>query len=81
MEPKDVKENNVAKQQYEAEKMETGSVRNAIYLFYIKHISPISIFGCILCIASSQAFAMSANLWLSRWSDENTIKANSGWVE
>jgi hypothetical protein len=41
-------------------------------------LTTVSIFACIFFIGASQAFAMSTNLWLSKWSDANTIKANSG---
>jgi len=55
------------------EQSETGRVRSAVYLEYLRKISLPLFSILILCKIIETIFSMASNLWLSRWSSSKTI--------
>ncbi len=55
--------------QYEAEKVETGGVSTAVYLYYIVNMG-LMLFGLSFIFhVISTTFNSLSSVWLSRWSD------------
>ena len=61
--------------QYEAEKMETGGVSYAVYLYYISNMGLAVFFFSVFFYTISQTFNSLSSIWLSKWSDA-TAAAN-----
>ncbi|XP_050541854.1 multidrug resistance-associated protein 1 isoform X1 [Daktulosphaira vitifoliae] len=56
----------------EVEKAETGSVKWEVYVHYLKSIGPFLCISTIFLSVVFQSFSISSNLWLSKWSNDNT---------
>ncbi|XP_042226170.1 multidrug resistance-associated protein 1-like isoform X1 [Homarus americanus] len=56
----------------EAEKAETGKVDFGVYKYYIQAVGILSTLLTLLFYALSQASTMGSNVWLSKWSEEDT---------
>jgi len=61
--------------QYESEKMETGKVQLAVYLYYVRNMGWILFGFCIFMFASYQFFSTGSSVWLKIWTD--AAKPNS----
>ncbi|CAG7831109.1 unnamed protein product [Allacma fusca] len=57
----------------EAEKAETGSVKASVYVHYLKAVGWSMTFLTMFLNLIFQGFSVGSNIWLSVWSNENTL--------
>ena len=55
--------------QYESEKVETGKVATAVYIYYVKSMGWLLFGGCVTAFAAYQIFATGSSVWLKIWTD------------
>ncbi|XP_011305034.1 multidrug resistance-associated protein 1 isoform X4 [Fopius arisanus] len=60
----------------EIEKTETGSVKLRVYAHYLKSIGWFLSISTIIMNAVFQSFSIGSNVWISEWSDDDTIVVN-----
>ncbi|KAG8247449.1 Canalicular multispecific organic anion transporter 1 [Homalodisca vitripennis] len=58
------------------EEAETGNVKLSVFLYYCKAIGVLTATLTISSIILYQTFLVSTNLWLSRWSSDNSTVVN-----
>lgn len=62
----------------ETEKSETGSVKWDVYKHYLKSIGWTLAFATIFLNMIFQGFAIGSNIWLSKWSSDNSTVNDTG---
>lgn len=73
------KQNGTAQQKLiETEKSETGSVKWEVYKHYLKSIGWTLAGATVFLNMIFQGFAIGSNLWLSKWSSDNTTATDTG---
>ncbi|XP_015122091.1 multidrug resistance-associated protein 1 isoform X1 [Diachasma alloeum] len=60
----------------ETEKTETGSVKLRVYAHYLKSIGWFLSISTIIMNAVFQSFSIGSNIWISKWSDDDSIIVN-----
>ena len=55
--------------QYESEKVETGKVATAVYIYYVKSMGWLLFGCCVTAFTSYQIFATGSSVWLKIWTD------------
>ncbi|XP_050432447.1 multidrug resistance-associated protein 1 isoform X1 [Adelges cooleyi] len=56
----------------DVEKAETGSVKWEVYAHYLRSIGPLLCISTIVLSIVFQGFSISSNIWLSKWSNDNS---------
>ncbi|XP_018340398.1 PREDICTED: multidrug resistance-associated protein 1 isoform X2 [Trachymyrmex septentrionalis] len=75
---KDVpKPNNIGEKLTEVEKTETGSVKWKVYSHYLKSIGWFLSISTIVMNAVFQSFSIGSSVWLSIWSNDQTVGNNT----
>ncbi|CAH1707315.1 unnamed protein product [Chironomus riparius] len=75
----DVKQNGTAQNKLiETEKSETGSVKWEVYKHYLKSIGWTLAGATVFLNMIFQGFAIGSNIWLSKWSSDNTTTEDIG---
>ena len=69
-------EDDLKQKQYETEKMETGKVSLAVYIYYIKNMGLMLFGSCVFFFTAYQVFSTASSVWLSVWSDEENSSTN-----
>ncbi|KAK0089852.1 hypothetical protein PV325_005159 [Microctonus aethiopoides] len=77
-----IKENNIipviiGEKIIEVEKAETGSVKLKVYAHYFKSVGWFLSISTIVMNAIFQSFSIGSNIWISKWSDDNTTHLNN----
>ncbi|XP_063974574.1 multidrug resistance-associated protein 1 isoform X3 [Diachasmimorpha longicaudata] len=66
-------EGKVGEKIIETEKTETGSVKLRVYAHYLKSIGWFLSISTIIMNAVFQSFSIGSNIWISKWSDDDSI--------
>ncbi|XP_071638104.1 multidrug resistance-associated protein 1 isoform X1 [Temnothorax longispinosus] len=69
-----LKPNNVGEKLIEIEKAETGSVKWKVYSHYLKSIGWFLSISTIVMNAVFQSFSIGSSVWLSVWSNDNSVR-------
>ncbi len=59
------------KQQYQDEKVETGTVSYKVFLYYIKNMGIFLSAAMVLFYTLGQVFSAVSSVWLAKWSDDH----------